>query len=333
MELSIIIVSYNTLDITRKCMQSIISQTKDVDYEIICVDNDSRDGSIEMIKKEYPSVILIQNKANLGFAKGQNIGISHSKGKYVLVLNSDVYFVGNVARQMIDFMVNGPADLGVLGPQVLNLDGTVATSAWRLVFSKGIIALGIINRHFNFKRFLPSTATMRKYLGFILSKYHDHYAEHNQIKETDCVDGMCLLVKREVLSNVGLFDEQFFFDSEIVDLSNRIRSKGWKIIYFPGAQVIHVGQASRKKTSPLLVERHQSELIYYAKYKPENVHFIKTVTKIVVAAKILITKASLLFDKSNPRKIETVAIYKRIQEVVKNFDVKSALLNQKIPSI
>jgi GT2 family glycosyltransferase len=333
MDVSIIIVSYNTVDITRKCLQSIISQTKGVDYEIICVDNDSKDGSVEMIKKEYPSIILIQNKVNLGFAKGQNIGISYSKGKYVLVLNSDVYFVGNVIRQMIDFLVKGPADWGVLGPQVLNPDGTVAPSARRSIVSKGMIALSIVNRHFSFRRFLPSETIMRKHLGFVLGKLHDNYAAHDQVKQVDFVDGMCVLIKREVLSDVGLFDEQFFFDSEIVDLSNRIRSKRWKIIYFPGAQVIHDAHASRKKISTILVEKYRSELIYTAKYKPENIRFIKLATLIVVAVQIFFARIGLLFDRSDQSKIETIQICKRIQEVVKNFNTKSVSLNEKIPSI
>lgn len=333
MDLSIIIVSYNTVDITRKCLREIISQTSGIDYEIICVDNDSKDGSVEMLKKEYPSVILIQNKENFGFAKAQNIGILRSTGKYVLVLNSDVYFVGNVATKMIDFLVKGPVDWGVLGPQILNPDGTVAPSARRSMLSRGMIVLSIINRHFNFKRFLPSETIMRKYLGFILSKLHDNYAAHDQVKQVAFVDGMCVLIKREVLSEVGLFDEQFFFDSEIVDLSNRINSKGWKIIYFPGAQVIHEAHASRKKISPILVETSRSELIYNAKYKPENVRFIKIVTRVVIAVRIFFIKVSLLFNKSDNKKLETVQICKRIREVVQNFDAQSALLNPKIPSI
>src|SRR5205807_877823 len=137
-------------------------------------------------------------------------------------------------------------------------DGTDAPTARRATTSKLMIALSIINRHFYFKRFLPEP-WMRKYLGFLLRRWHDNYASQDLPRNVDFVDGMCVLVKREVLQQVGLFDELYFFDMEIMDLSNRIRKHGWNIEFFPGARVIHLAHATRKKNPRLLIETHRSE--------------------------------------------------------------------------
>lgn len=330
MDLSIIIVSYNTIDITRKCLQSVISQTCDIEYEIICVDNNSQDGSVKMIKNEFPSVLLIENQENQGFAKAQNIGILHSVGQYVLVLNSDVYFVGNVCRKMIDFLAKGPVGRGAVGPRILNPDNTVAPSAGIMRYSRKMLLLSIINRHFYFKRFLPEKM-MRKYFGFILGKLHYNYSAHDQIQLVDFVDGMCVLLKREVLQKTGLFDEQFFFDSEILDLMNRMNADGWKVFYFPEVQVIHLGQASRKKHSPILVEKYRSELIFHAKYNKQYVPFLQKAAMVVTGIRIFFAKIGLIFNKSHQDRIQTIQLCRRIQQVVQTFDADAAIMNPRIP--
>jgi len=333
MDLSIVIASYNTRDVTRRCLQTIIEQTTGLEYEIIVVDNASTDGSVAMIGTEFPSVKLLCNQENVGFAAAQNAGLRQTRGRYVLILNSDAFFVGNVAKLLVEYLENGPANLGVVGPQILNPDGTVAPSARRAILSRPMIALGIINRHLNFKRFLPSEVMLRKVFGFLLARWHDNYAPHDTIIQVDYLDGMSTLVKREVLEQTGLFDEQFFFDFEIIDLSNRIRTHGWRMDFFPGVQVMHLGHVSRRKLRRVVVETHRSELIYYAKYAPQHVPLVKTVAWLVVSLKLLMLRASLFFSAIDEEKREWLHLYEQIMSLCRNFEPTSVWRNERIPAL
>lgn len=333
MDLSIVIASYNTCDITRRCLETILEQTTGLDYEIIVVDNASADGTVAMIQSEFPSVRLIRNLENRGFAAAQNAGLKQAWGRCSLILNSDVLLVGNPAKLMFEHLQNGPIDLGVVGPQILNPDGTVAPSARRAMLSAPMIVLGILNRHFDVKRWLPAETFMRQYMGFLVARWHDNYAPHDVAKEVDYVDGMCAMIKREVLEQTGLFDEQFFLDFEIIDLSNRIRAHGWKIKLFPGAQVIHLAHSSRKKLSSAIVETHRSELIYVAKHAPANVPLVKNVVLLVVALKTLWMKARLLLAQSNDGRREALKLHQEIIGICRRFDPTSVWANERIVSL
>lgn len=332
MDLSIVIASYNTCDVTRRCLRTIIQQTTGLEYEIIVVDNASTDGSIAMIETEFPSAKLIRNRENRGFAAAQNAGLRRAHGRDLLILNSDVLLVGNAAKLMLEHLREGPDTLGVIGPQILHPDGTVAPSARRALLSRPMIGLSVLNRHFNFRRLLPEPL-MRRSLGFLLARWHDNYASHDTVTQVDYVDGMCVLVKREVLEQVGLFDEQFFFDAEIIDLSNRIRTRGWTIEFFPGAQVIHLGHSSRRKLSRIIVDTHRSELIYYAKYAPANVPFVNSVVLVVVALKALCVKTGLLFTQPDESRREALQLYEEIMKIGRQFDPTSVWGNERIPAL
>jgi len=319
MELSIVIVSFNTCDVTRRCLEAIMAQARGLEYEIIVVDNASSDDTVAMIRNEFPSVKIICNTGNKGFAAGQNTGLKQAQGEYLMILNSDVILLNNAASILVERLCSGPSDVGVVGPRIQNPDGSLAPSARRAILSKPVILLGQINRHFRFKRFLPEK-WLRRYFGFILGRWHDNYARHEQTGTVDFVDGMCLLVKRAVLEQVGLFDEQFFFDWEITDLSNRIRAGGWKIEFYPEAQVIHLGHSSRRQMSRIIVESHRSELIYYAKHAPDLVPFVRRVALCVVSLKRLGLKAALFFGKSESRQ-QALNICDEIISVIRHFNV------------
>lgn len=333
MDLSIIIASYNTVNITRRCLHSVFSQTQKIEFEVIVVDNNSIDGSTEMITKEFPEVTLIRNTVNLGFAAAQNIGLGMATGRFLLVLNSDVLFVGNPCKTLIEYLSAAEDDIGVIGPQIINPDGTIAPSARRVKTSKPVLVLSMINRHFGLKRFLPSETLLRRCLGPVLASLHDNYASHDQVKDVGYIDGMCAMFRREVLYDSGLFDEQFFFDYEIVDLSNRIRSCGWRIRFYPGAKVIHLGHASRKKISNIIIETHRSELIYYAKYQPHYLQFLKSIVLATIGLKIFILKTTNLVCGTSNMRIEALKIYRQIQQICLHFDRELAKKNEHIPKL
>jgi GT2 family glycosyltransferase len=328
LDLSIVIASYKTRELTGRCLRSIVDQTSGLQYEIIVVDNASDDGSAEMIEREFPDVRLVRNDRNAGFAAAQNIGLTRAGGRFLLVLNSDVLFVGNAAKVLVDFLRSAPEGVGVVGPQVLNADGSVAPSARRAFVSRRMVGLGIVNRHFRFKRLVPERF-VRRSLGFVLSRWHDNYAAHDTIREVDFVDGICALFRREALERVGLFDEQFFFDHEINDLSYRIRAAGWRIVFFPGVQVIHLAHSSRKKIAAIVVETHRSELIIHAKYNPDLVPYIKRTVRRVVTLRKWVAAAMFLSRRSG----ELEPIYARILDLADSFDAAAVFSNERIPRL
>jgi len=325
-DVSIVVVSYNTRDITCQCIQSIVEQTHGISYEIITVDNDSSDGSVEKICKDFPQVILIESGKNLGFAAGQNLGILQSKGEYILILNSDIIILDNAIAKLVSALKEGPKNLAVVGPRVQQLDGSLAPSARRANLGTCMNVLGVINRHFPFRRFLPEQF-MRRVAGRVLGRFHDNYRSHDVRADVDYVDGMCAMVRRSAIEKVGLFDEQFFFDYEIIELSNRIKRDGWSIELFPDAQVIHIGHVSRKKTSRILIETIRSELTYYAKQCPKNFKLIYRLNYISAILKLVyLHLVSLMYS----RKVE-IEIYKQIVSVCKNFEPENALREDRIP--
>jgi GT2 family glycosyltransferase len=331
MDVSIVIASYNTIETTRRCLNSIFEHTKGLEFEVIVVDNNSSDGSAEMIANEFSAVILICNRVNSGFGAAQNSGLLVASGKFLFVLNSDIFFVGNPCKILIDYFSSADNNIGVVGPQILNPDGTVAPSARRELNSKLMIILGQINRHFYFKSLLPSENLMRKHLGWLLSRWHDNYSSHDMIKEVDYVDGMAALFKREALEDSGLFDEQYFFDFEIIDISNRVRNKNWKIMFNPEAQCLHLGHSSRKKLTNIIVETHKSELVFYAKYHRELVNTILKWKKTVIIIKLGLFRFKSLFKSLDSFDKEQIKIFIEILRINDSFKCSDTENNTKIP--
>jgi len=323
-DLSIVIASYNTREMTAACLDALIERTAGIEVEIIVVDNASSDGSAAFIAGRFPQVSVIHNDCNVGFAPAQNIGMLRSHGRFVAALNSDCIVVGNALKTLTDFLDADPR-AGAVGPQILNADGSVAPSARRALMSRPMVLIGIINRHFRFKRLLPERA-MRRMAGGLLSRWHDNYADHSAMRESEVVDGMCVVFRRSALEQVGLFDEQFFFDLEINDLSNRLRAGGWRVVFNPDAKVTHLAHSSRKKVSRIVVETHRSELTYYAKYAPHYLPAVRRTTRFVVGTRLALAR---ILGASK----ETIDIYREILAVVDAFDPRAAREEPRIPAL
>ena len=332
MDLSIVIASYNTCEITCRCLEAVFRATRDLKKEVIVVDNASRDQTCAMIVRKFPEALLIRNDRNVGFAAAQNIGLKRSSGRYLMILNSDVFLEEDMPRRMLEHFGRVDGRIGVLGPQILNPDGSVAPSARRFFLGRPMILLGVINRYFNFKRFLPEQF-MRRNLGFLLGRWHDNYAAHDGIREVDFVDGMCFLVRRETLEEAGLFDEQFFFDEEILDLSLRIRKSGWRIEYFPPARAMHVGHASRKLFSPIVVETQRSEFIFCSRHVPHLLPFVRGAVIAVVGLKRSLLFPALLFGDRSGEKRRMLDIYGQILSLARAVDAEAFRRGAVIPRL
>jgi GT2 family glycosyltransferase len=228
MDLSIIIVNWNTRDLLRNCLRSIKASSGAAGFETIVVDNNSSDGSREMVASEFPQVKLLNSGANLGFAKANNIGLQHATAPLVLYLNPDTEVRRETLSQMMKFMHENKG-IGALGCKIRNLSGTLQQLGLQW-FPTPLTEL--------VKFLVVSESTHKRCPGLL--PFHDAERSGEVIK----LFGACLLVRRAVLDQVGAFDERFFMYCEDVDLCYRISRAGWRLYYLAEAEILHLGGAS-----------------------------------------------------------------------------------------
>ena len=232
-KLSVIIVSWNTAEITCNCIRSIYEQTYDISFEIIVVDNASSDNSVQAIKTDFPNVILVENKTNAGFGKANNQGMNLARGKYLLLLNSDTIVLKNALGKVVSFADTNP-DAGVIGCRVLNSDRTLQNTCYMfpsiinwLLFTSGLYKVFSKNKFFG--------------------KEQMSWWNRDDVREVDVVTGCFMLLPIEVFKQTGGFDERFFMYCEETDWCWRIKQAGWKCLFTPEAEIIHLGGASAAK--------------------------------------------------------------------------------------
>jgi len=259
MDLSIIIVNYNTAPYLAPCLASIGAHLADVRYEVCVVDNASTDGSATVIHRQFPHVQLIASDRNLGFAAGLNLGLRHTSGQVALWLNPDSELLDVGMAKLLQYLDEHP-DVGILGPQILDADGGIQLSSRSFPSYR----TALFHRYSLITRWFPNNRYSRHYL-------HSDW-DHNTVHQVDWVSGACLLHRRRILDDIGWLDERFFMYCEDVDFCLRARQAGWKVTYHPGAQVLHhIAGSSRRHPSRMALERHRSMWRYYAKHFRRNV--------------------------------------------------------------
>ncbi len=280
MHLSIIIVNWNTRDLLSTCLYSIELNPPPATYELIVVDNASRDGSREMVQRCFPDITLLSNSSNPGFASANNQGIRHSTGRFILLLNPDTIVLPGAFAALMDTLAAAP-ETGAAGAMLLNPDGSIQVSsypaptlsreAWRL---------------FHLDSLRPAAI------------YPPDHWERDDSFEVDTVQGACLLLRRDAVDQVGLLDETFFMYSEEVDLCYRLRLGGWSIRWTPAAQVVHFGgQSTRLVAADMFTQLYRAKLQYMRKHLGA-VHGVgyKGILLAASAARIALTPLSLLAD-------------------------------------
>lgn len=260
MILSIIIVSFNTSNLLVSCLNK-VSQTLRCakllsDSEIIIVDNNSEDNSVEAIKKNFPQIKIIQNKENLGFARANNQGIKISQGKFILFLNSDTELEEESLSKMVR-VFSEDSNIGVLGARLVNQDLSIQPSVG---FIPHLVKV------FYWMFFVDDIPILNN----LLKPYHVQNPQFYLKKQNvDWVSGACLLIRKKVLEKVGLFDENIFMYAEEVELCYRVRLSGFSVLYYPDATVLHYkGESGIGKNSGI-VEEFTGLIKFYNKYKPE----------------------------------------------------------------
>lgn len=251
--LSIIIVSYNVEELLKKCIHSLLETVNHIKFEIIVVDNNSSDNTVQMLKNEFPDVIIIENKKNVGFAAANNQGIQISQGEYILLLNPDTLVLPEAINSMLHFMENNK-QTGAIGCKILNPDGTLQSSC-RNFPTLPRIFFESIGLHQLFSK-------IDLFDGYFLQNW-----DHNKIREVDSVKGACLMTSSDVLSEIGMLDENFFLFGEEVDLCKRIKQHELKVIFIPDAQIIHYGgQSTEPIAKESLIQSHIARNQFFKKY-------------------------------------------------------------------
>ena len=259
-DISISIVNRNTKSLIEGCLRSIYETTHKVSFEIFVVDNDSSDNSSQMVANKFPQVNLIQNRENLGYAKANNQAIKTSKGRYILILNSDTVVLPNAIDVMVNFM-DKHSEAGTVGCKLLNSDGSLQPSYNKRFCNLIDAFLDNIFFSFTIKMRILNNRIFRKYL------IHHFYKGYNVEQEIAWSGGSCLMVRRQTLEEVGLMDEHFFMYSEEQDWCYRIKSAGWKIYYIPDAQIIHYGNQSSQQCSDIIFPViYRSRMLFYKKH-------------------------------------------------------------------
>lgn len=254
MDVSTVIVNWNTCDILRDCLASLYANTRDVEFEVIVIDNASSDGSVDMVKSEFPQVKIIANAENRGFAAANNQGIAATEGRYVLLLNSDTVVLDGAIDKVVAFADTYPK-AGITGCRVLNEDKTLQLSCFMFPSVLNVFLLTT----YLYKLFPKS-----KFFGRSRMTWWDG----SDIREVDVVTGCFMLVRQEAIKQVGMMDEGFFMYWEETDWCYRFKQAGWKVMFTPDAQIIHIGGVSSKQVKPKMVWHwRKSMLLFFKKHK------------------------------------------------------------------
>lgn len=254
LDVSIVIVNWNTRDTLSDCLRSIYEQTNSLDFEVIVIDNASTDGSAEMVKKEFLKVTLIENLQNRGFAAANNQGIAVARGRYVLLLNSDTVVLDKALQKTVSCAEAHP-EAAVVGCRVLNPDRTLQPTC----FMFPSILNMLLSSTYLYKLFPRS-----KFFGRERMTWWDR----DDVREVDVVTGCFMLVRSKAIEQVGFMDEQFFMYGEETDWCYRFKQAGWKVTFAPVGQIIHFGGLSSKEARvDMLIQLRISILQFMKKHR------------------------------------------------------------------
>ena len=259
MDASIIIVNRNTKAILRDCLRSIFVQAQGVFFEVIVIDNASTDGSDEMVKSEFPDVLIIRNSENRGFAAANNQGISIAKGRYILLLNSDTIVLDKAIHKTVSFADAHP-EAAIVSCRVLNPDMTLQPTC----FMFPSILNMLLSSTYLYKLFPHSRIFGRELMT---------WWDRSDVREVDVVTGCFMLVRCEAINVVGIMDERFFMYGEETDWCYRFKQAGWRMLFTPDAEVIHLHGASTKQIQSQMILQLRGSILLFLKKKRKQIFY------------------------------------------------------------
>ncbi len=282
--ISIIIVSWNTAWFLENCLASILANPPTSSFEIWVVDNASTDESFRMVREKFPLVNLIENRENVGFARANNQAIQRCAGNYILLLNPDTLVKSGALQALVNFLDQHP-EAGAVGARILNPDGSLQTASHpRPTLSRELWRLFHLDALFPYAEYPPT-------------KW-----KTNRPQEVDVLIGACLLLRKEVLDQVGFLDEDHFMYSEEVDLCYRIQRAGWCLFWVPQSEVVHFGgQSTKQVPTEMFLSLYQGKIKYFRKHNGWSAAQIYKLILMIAALSRLILAPFVFFEHSSGR--------------------------------
>ncbi len=275
-DISILIVNYNTNIYLSNCLDSIFRSNFNHSLEVIIVDNNSSDNSIELVDIDKKKITIIENNRNIGFARAINMALKESNGKYICILNPDTILNKESLIKMYDYM-DKELYVDCISPKIVNSDGTFQISCKRSLpkIKNSFFKLTGIDRLFSDNPFF--------------SEYNLLHLDEDKMHQVEVISGACMFLRRKTFKKVGFFDESFFMYGEDIDYCHRMKNLNMKIIYYPDAQITHFkGISAKSRPYKVISEFHNSMIKYYIKY--QFVYPIWRLVKIFIVSIIIIKK-------------------------------------------
>lgn len=300
MEVSFVLVSWNVCELVRRSLTSILAESAGIQAEIILVDNASRDGTGQMVQAEFPSVHLIANPDNRGFTAGNNQALALAEGRYLFLLNPDTELLPGATKALVDFLESNP-QVGIAAPQLLNPNGTIQSSRRRFpTFATALLESTRLQRWF------PHNPWLSRY--YVLDKPDD------EPQEVDWVVGAAMLARREVYQQVGGLDEGYFMYSEELDWCYRAKLAGWRVVYFPGARVVHhLGKSSEQVAAARDIYFHSSKIRFFRKFHGRLLsECLRLFLLLMFGYQLLEESAKWLIGHKRPLRSQRIRAYRQV---------------------
>ena len=312
-KLSLIIVSWKVKELLKNCLISVFRNPGQYPLEVIVVDNNSQDGSVEMIEKEFPQVRLIENRENIGFGRACNQGIRIAKARYIFILNPDTLIKPNTLQNIIDFMESNP-EVSIGGCYIYYPDGNPQNS-----FYKFPTMCNYFSRMVSLFRILPRNKLTQKFFW--------EYLDNNVTGPVDVVSGGAMVLRKEKVEEIGLFDETYFMYAEEIDLCYRARQKGWEISTIPNTKIIHYHQQSSLQNIRVTTFHNlRSDFLFFRKFYPAYKVILLRMIQFLGIIFRLLTWIGIYLFRSCKRTMAKEKAKGYLKLLLSNFDYSKSLL-------
>jgi len=316
-DISIIIVNYNVKYFLEQCLGSVFAEKTDLNLEVIVVDNNSVDGSVQLVRSKFPQVNCIANTENVGFSKANNQAMKLAKGKYQLILNPDTVLEQNTLPSCFQYMEEH-TEVGALGVRMIDGKGSFLPESKRGLPTPAVAfyKMALLNKIF------PKSKTF--------GRYHAGYLPENETNEVDVLSGAFMFMRAEVLHKIGYFDEKYFMYGEDIDLSYRVTKAGYKNIYFPKSTIIHYKGESTKRKTVNYVRTFYNAMIIFAQthYTGSNQKWMVNVLKLAIWARAGIALIQRFFEKIWTPLFDFVVLYSGFYFLAKYWEVYNRFVQQ-----
>ena len=299
-DMSIVLVCWNNKAYLDPCLKSLYEGELKSSFDVVVVDNGSKDGSQQMLAEKYPEVKIIQNEGNVGLGKASNQGIEATNGRHVLLLNNDTLVSGPALNMLVEFLDTYP-EAGAVGGKLLNPDSS---------FQSGYAPFSTL-----LEEFLIVT-----HIGEMLWAGYPSHGDSNEIKSTGWLSSACLLVRRSALDQVGLLDESYFIYGDEADLQFRLNKAGWKVFYLPDSTIIHFGGRSMDRWKRRKMVYRGKMLFYKKNYGFVSTFFLRILFFVMSFLKLLVWCVGFIVPSRNEQ---------AKKELRSNLDVMALCLNLK----